>query len=59
MNMRQPDTYKEVREFRYGHILARVYIPDITPEERERRMKEIGKAAAALVLSKPEPKENQ
>ena len=52
--MRQQDTYKEVRIFQRGNITARVYIPDLTPEERERRLKEIGKAAARLVLSKSE-----
>lgn len=56
--MKQSDTYKEVRIFQRGNITARVYIPDLTPEERERRLKEIGKAVARLVLSKNE-KETQ
>lgn len=45
------DTYKEVRTFHYPNVIARVHIPDITPEERERRMANISKAAADLLLS--------
>ena len=54
--MKQADTYKEVRIFQRGNITARVHIPDLTPEERERRLKEIGKAVARLVMSKSEQK---
>ena len=49
--MKNNDTYKEVRVFQYGHITARVYIPDLTPEEYERRRKIAEKAAVALLLS--------
>lgn len=52
--MKQQDTYKEVRIFQSERITARVFIPDLTPEERERRLKEIGKAAARLFMSKNE-----
>ena len=52
--MKQKDTYKEVKTFHYPNAVVRVHIPDISPSERERRMKEIGKAAARLVLSKQE-----
>ena len=40
---------KETKLFHNG--LTRVHIPLLTPEEREKRMKEIKKAAARLVLS--------
>lgn len=50
--MRQKDTYKEVKTFHYENIVVRVHIPDLTDAERERRMKEIGKAAGQLMLSK-------
>ena len=43
------DTYKEVKVFEYPNCTVRVHIPDITPEERERRMKVIEKAAAELM----------
>lgn len=46
------DTYKEVRVFhRPNGGIDRVYIPDLTPEERERRMRMIKEAAAALIIS--------
>ena len=50
--MAKTDTYKEVRVFEYPGMIARVYIPDLTPEERERRMKIIAQAAAELLMSK-------
>lgn len=46
------DTYKEVRTFHHGNIVARVHIPDISEEERARRMKEICVAAGKLLASK-------
>ena len=46
------DNYKEVRTFHYDNAVVRVHIPDLTPEERERRMKEVTKAAVDLLLSK-------
>ena len=33
------DTYKEVKTFTYDNCIVRVHIPDLTEEERERRMK--------------------
>lgn len=45
------DTYKEVREFHYPDMIVRVHIPDITPEERARRMKQIHNAASDLLKS--------
>ena len=43
------DSYKEVRTFEYPGLVARVYIPDLTPEERDRRMKTIHNQAANLL----------
>ena len=45
------DTYKEVRVFEYPGWKIRVHIPDLTEAERTRRMKQIEKAAADLVIS--------
>lgn len=48
--MRQSqDTYKEVRVFEYPNAIVRVYIPDISDEENERRMERVRKAAADLL----------
>lgn len=47
--MKQQDTYKEVRVLEFSCGIARVHIPDITPEERERRMKRIAQSAALLL----------
>ena len=49
--MKQQDTYKEVRVFEYPGWKIRVHIPDLTEEERARRMKQIEKAAVDLILS--------
>ena len=43
------DTYKEVRTFTYPDAIVRVHIPELTEEERARRMKSIEKAAAILL----------
>ncbi len=43
------DTYKEVRTIIFPNCVARVHIPDISEEERKRRMKRIEKAAADLL----------
>ena len=45
----KPDTYKEVRTFEFPGMTARVYIPDLTPEERTRRLKLIHNEAANLL----------
>lgn len=50
--MKQKDTYKEVRTINHDNAVVRVHIPDLKPEEKERRMKEITKAAVNLLLSK-------
>lgn len=43
------DTYKEVKVFTFPGVVARVHIPDLTTEERERRMQSIYDAAARLL----------
>lgn len=50
--MKVEDTYKEVKTIMFGQNVARVYIPDLTEEERQRRLREIGRLAAEL-LAKP------
>lgn len=47
--MKQEDTYKEVRVIEFPCGVARVHIPDLTPEERERRMNRIAESAARLL----------
>ena len=47
--MKTKDTYKEVRTFEFPGLVARVYIPDLTEEERNRRMTAIHKQAAKLL----------
>lgn len=49
--MKPKDTFKEVHVLKYDNAIVRVHIPDLTPEERARRMKEVEKAAAMLLLS--------
>ena len=43
------DTYKEVRVIEFPCGTATVHIPDLTPEERERRLKRIAQSAALLL----------
>ena len=50
--MKEKDTYSEVRTIEHGDIVARVHIPELTQEERDRRLKKIGQAASQLLLSK-------
>ena len=47
--MRGQDTYKEVRTFNFPNMTVRVHIPDLTDDERKRRMDEIKKAAIDLL----------
>ena len=51
-----PDTYKEVKVFEYPDMIIRVHIPDLTEDERKRRMKQIEKAAAELLISEMQRK---
>lgn len=39
------DTYKQVKVFQYPNMNIRVHIPDLTPQERTRRMNAIHKQA--------------
>lgn len=43
------DTYKEIRVFEFPNMTARVFIPDLTEEERAKRMKAIKEATIALL----------
>lgn len=49
MNLPEKDTYKEVRTMYFPNGTAHVYIPDLTEEERSRRMRIIHDAAAAVL----------
>lgn len=49
---RTVDTYKEVKTFSFENMTVRVHIPELTTEERTRRMKKIHTAAAELLKSK-------
>lgn len=49
--MKCQDTYKEVKTYEYPNCIVRVHIPDITEEERNRRMQAVHKAAAGLLKS--------
>ena len=45
------DTYKEDRVFQYDNAVVRVHIPDLTPDEQNRRMKEVERTAMQLILA--------
>lgn len=51
---RQVDTYGDPQIFKFPGMTVRVYRPILTEEERARRMKEIEKAAAALLIAQYE-----
>ena len=46
------DVYKEVRVFHFPGMVARVHIPELTEQERARRMKYVYLAAENLLKSK-------
>lgn len=50
VTQQKPDKIKEVRVFHYPKATFYVEIPDLTPEEYERRMNEIKEAAAHLLI---------
>jgi hypothetical protein len=54
--MRGKDNYSEPKTFTYPGIVAKVYSPILTDEERKRRMARIAKSAERLLKS--ERKEN-
>jgi ribosome recycling factor len=43
------DNYKEVKVMQFPNMIARIHIPDLTEEERSKRMKAIHKHAAELM----------
>ncbi len=45
------DTYQEAKVFTFPGMIAKVYIPILTEEERSRRMKRVADAAANLLKS--------
>lgn len=47
--MKSADTYREPLIIEFPGMIARVRIPELTPEERSGRMKAIHKAAANLL----------
>jgi hypothetical protein len=47
--MKKQDTYGEPKIITYPGIVAKVYSPILTEEERQRRMAQIAKSAANLL----------
>ena len=47
--MKQKDQYGEPKIFTYPGIVAKVYSPILTDEERQKRMERIAKSAARLL----------
>ena len=47
--MKNCDTYNNVQIIEHPNAIIRIHRPDITTEERERRMAQIHKAAASLL----------
>lgn len=50
--MAKTDVYKEVKVLEFPRGTVKVYIPDLSEEERARRYAQIYKAAAALLEAK-------
>jgi hypothetical protein len=50
--MKRKDTYSEPKTFTSPGIVAKVYSPILTEEERRRRMEQIARAAQRLLKSK-------
>lgn len=50
--MKEQDTYNEPIILEFPNAVVRVFRPILTPEERERRMKIIHDAAAALLRAR-------
>lgn len=57
--MKNQDIYGEPTIMRRGNIVARLYSPILTDEERERRMNLIKQAAVRLVLNAEKAKEGK
>lgn len=47
--MKQQDKYQEPKTYTYPGIVAKVYSPILTEEERQRRMARIAKSAEMLL----------
>lgn len=47
------DTYKEIKTIQFPNMIARIHIPDLTEEERSKRMTTIHKAVANLMKVVP------
>lgn len=47
--MKNKDIYKEIKRMQSGNTVVNIHIPDLTEEERTRRMKAIHKAAENLM----------
>ena len=52
------DIYGEPEVIKSGNIIAKVYSPIITEQEKERRMAAMRKASVSMVLSKNERGQN-
>jgi ribosome recycling factor len=50
------DTYKEVKTIEFSGMVARVYVPELTEDERNHRMKIIHRAAAKLLMNERKEK---
>lgn len=50
------DTYSEAKIFTYPGIVAKVYSPILTDEERQRRMAQIAKSAEMLLTQERKAK---
>ena len=46
---KQKDTYSEPKTFTFPGVIAKVYSPILTEEERQRRMSQIAKSAERLL----------
>lgn len=47
--MREEDRYKDIKEFNFSEMRIKVFIPDLTEEERLERMRIIHKRTADLI----------
>lgn len=46
---KKEDTYKEIKTLTYPNMIVRVHIPDLTEDEREKRMRNIKKATESFL----------
>lgn len=42
--MRNPEQYKETKTLQHGNAIIYIYIPDLTEEEKKKRIKNVEKA---------------